>query len=247
MQEQLRARLVTLNQDWQDAMSERDTAEQDVQQQRNELEAYREGKLIFDNDFKQYALDIVKPGIEYYIEQMNGSLADIRRGIRAVRCFDPIFIKENDMLTITEHVRDLKSLGLPSLNEACIAGIINDELQKMKLETENCEFELEIVDGAEEYNTKLEMLNEQTGMNKTWKEDYSEYGRRVWKWWGSRKHRFTYVTKAVKLVALIQTSSAFVERVFSQVRLITCEIGEEALRDNIETRVMRRVNKNIVF
>ena len=104
-----------------------------------------------------------------------------------------------------------------------------------------------MVEGAEEYNKKLEMLNDQNGTNKTWKEDYSEYGRRVWKWWGSRKHRFIHATKAVKLVALIQTSSAFVERVFSQVQLITREIGEEGLRDNIETRVMRRVNKNIVF
>jgi hypothetical protein len=228
-------------------MSERDTAEQNVEQHFNELEAYREGKLIFDNDFKHYALDIVKAGIEYYIEQMAGSLADIRRGIRAVRCFDPIFIKENDMLTITEHVRDLKSLGLPSLNEACITGIIDNELQTMKQQTENCELELEMVEGAEEYNNKMEMLNDQNGTNKTWKEDYSEYGRRVWKWWGSRKYRFIHATKAVKLVALIQTSSAFVERVFSQVQLITREIGEERLRDNIETRVMRRVNKNIVF
>ena len=51
----------------------------------------------------------------------------------------------------------------------------------------------------------------------------------------------------MKLVPLIQTSSAFVERIFSQVQLITREIGEEGLRDNIETRVMKRVNKIIVF
>ena len=56
------------------------------------------------------------------------------------------------MLTITEHVRDLKSLGLPSLNEACIAGIIYNELQTMKQQTENCEFELKMVEGAKEYN-----------------------------------------------------------------------------------------------
>ena len=162
-------------------------------------------------------------------------------------CFDPLFIKENDIVTLTEHVRDLKSLGLPSLNDACIAGIVDFELERIRQETENCEFELELIDGAEEYNRNLEKLNEINGINKTWKEDYSEYERRVWKWWGTRKHRFIHVTKAVKLVALIQTSSAYVERVFSQVQLITREIGEDGLRDNIETRVMRRVNNNVVF
>ena len=44
----------------------------------------------------------------------------------------------------------------------------------------------------------------------------------------------------------MQTSSAFVERAFSQVRLIIDEVGGDILRDNIESRVMRRVNKGII-
>ena len=118
-------------------------------------------------------------------------------------------------MTLREHVRDLGSLFLPSLNSACITGIIDTELKRLKQEVMKCEHEFELVDGAEEYNSNLETLNERDGTSKTGQEDCSEYGRRIWRWWESRKHRFTHITKSVKLVALMQTSSAFVERVFS--------------------------------
>ena len=104
---------------------------------------------------------------------------------------------------------------MPSFNSACITGIIETELKRLKQEVMKCEHEFELVDGAEEYNSNLETLNERDGTSKTGQEDCSEYGRRIWRWWESRKHRFTHITKSVKLVALMQTSSAFVERVFS--------------------------------
>ena len=125
-----------------------------------------------------------------------------------------------------KHVRDLSNLYLPSLNSSCITGIIETDLERLKQEVMQCENEFELVDGAEEYNSNLETLNERDGTNKTWQEDYLEYGRRMWRWWDSRKHIFTHNTKSVKLVALMQTSSAFVERVLSQVKLVANEIVE---------------------
>ena len=104
-----------------------------------------------------------------------------------------------------------------------------------------CEHEFELVEGAEVYNSNLETLNERYGTNNTCREDYLEYEMRIWRWWDSRKHRLTHITKDVNLVALMQTSSAFSEKLFSQVKLVTNEIGEEALRESIKIRVMRRV------
>ena len=104
-----------------------------------------------------------------------------------------------------------------------------------------CEHEFELVEGAEVYNSNLETLNERYGTNNTCREDYLEYEMRIWRWWDSRKYRLTHITKDVNLVALMQTSSAFSEKLFSQVKLVTKEIGEEALRESIKSRVMRRV------
>ena len=47
----------------------------------------------------------------------------------------------------------------------------------------------------------------------------------------------------MKLVALMHTSSSFVEQVFSQVKLVTNEIREEALRDNIKSIFVSRVRR----
>ena len=46
----------------------------------------------------------------------------------------------------------------------------------------------------------------------------------------------------MRLVALVQTSSASVERVFSQVKIIVDTIGEAALESTLETRLKQRVN-----
>ena len=58
-----------------------------------------------------------------------------------------------------------------------------------------CEHEFELVEGAEVYNSNLETLNERYGTNNTCREDYLEYEMRIWRWWDSRKHRLTHITK----------------------------------------------------
>ena len=149
-------------------------------------------------------------------------------------------------MTLREHVRDLSSLGFTYLNSACIIGIIDTDIEILKQEVMQCEQKFELVDGAEEYNINLEAQNERNGTNKTRQEDYLEYVRSIWRRWESKRNILTHITKAVKLVVLMQTQSAFLERVFSQVRLVTNEIGEEALRDNIKRTVMRRIKNDLM-
>ena len=56
---------------------------------------------------------------------------------------------------------------------------------------------------------------------------------------------FVYFKEAVRLVVLVQTSSASIERVFSQVKRILASVGENILEDNLELRLLRRCCKKL--
>ena len=76
----------------------------------------------------------------------------------------------------------------------------------------------------------------------TWKTDRIETACRVSKWWQANHHKFSFFQTAARLVALVPVTSASVERVFSQVKLIVETVWENALPETIETRLMERVN-----
>ena len=78
--------------------------------------------------------------------------------------------------------------------------------------------------------------------NKTWEDDPIEVARRRWEWWRAKQGAFVYFSTAARLIVLVQVSSAAVERVFSQVKYILETIGDSALEDNIECRMMERIN-----
>ena len=65
----------------------------------------------------------------------------------------------------------------------------------------------------------------------------------VWEWWRAKGPKLNYFFTAARLVAIIPTSSAAVERVFSQVKFIVNAVGESVLEETLETRVMERVNE----
>ena len=51
---------------------------------------------------------------------------------------------------------------------------------------------------------------------------------------------FVFFKEAVRLVVLVQTSSASIERVFSMVKRILASVGDSILEDNLELRLIRR-------
>jgi hypothetical protein len=75
-----------------------------------------------------------------------------------------------------------------------------------------------------------------------WKQDPAERARRLWEWWVPRLGEFAFWLKALTLVTLVQPSSADVERLFSQLKLILEQIGVSGLEENYEGRTMTRVN-----
>ena len=80
--------------------------------------------------------------------------------------------------------------------------------------------------------------------SRDWYDDPGEKGRRIWEWWRSRLLDeicpFVYFKEAVRLVVLVQTSSASIERVFSEVKRILASVGDSILEDNLELRLFRR-------
>ena len=77
----------------------------------------------------------------------------------------------------------------------------------------------------------------------TWGDDPAERAHHIWEWWRIYYHKFVYLAKAVRLVVLVQVSSAPpVVRVFSQVKRIIDAIGGNSLHDNIETCIFERIN-----
>ena len=51
---------------------------------------------------------------------------------------------------------------------------------------------------------------------------------------------------ALRLAVLVQPSSAFVERAFSQIKLILKQTGVSSLEENIEARVLVRCNSGVL-
>jgi hypothetical protein len=79
-----------------------------------------------------------------------------------------------------------------------------------------------------------------------WQQDAAGKARRIWEWWVVRMNgdapAFVHWPVALRLVALLQPSSADVEQLFSQLKLLLEQIGVSGLEEGIEARLMVRVN-----
>ena len=72
-----------------------------------------------------------------------------------------------------------------------------------------------------------------------------ERARRVWEWWTLRWDTFPAWKGALRLVVLVQPSSATAERVFSQLKLIVDACGESMLAETVLYRMLRRCNAGV--
>jgi hypothetical protein len=83
---------------------------------------------------------------------------------------------------------------------------------------------------------------------RSWEDDTAETARRIWEWWRVRVYRvkiFTFWPLALRLVALVQPSSARMERVFSQLKLFLDAVGSSCLEETVEARMLVRENKGL--
>ena len=107
--------------------------------------------------------------------------------------------------------------------------------------------------GDDEENEEDEEAEELAGKAKksfreddavSWETSPAEKARRIFEWWKIRVSVFKYWPTALRLVVLVQPSSAFVERAFSQIKLIIEQVGESGLEETLEARALVRCNKD---
>ena len=83
------------------------------------------------------------------------------------------------------------------------------------------------------------------GNPSAWREDPAEKVRRYWLCWREMSYptqQFPHFATAIRLVVLVQPSSAAIERCFSQLKLIVDETGCTVLSDLLQLRMFMRCN-----
>jgi hypothetical protein len=80
------------------------------------------------------------------------------------------------------------------------------------------------------------------GKQGDWKEDKLEVARRVWEWWRIHREKLQHMKEVVRLVVLVQVSSAAVETAFSRSRLMLDTTQKGVLHDAIAIRLFEAIN-----
>ena len=206
------------------------------------------------DDFFEEGLQAVAPifkDVKRLFFSPNGDYYELVGAYTAAAVFDVTVVGGMNQVQIVDRIKDLKKFGFDEFRDG--NGIIDDMIKELPayLAVVNATPEefWDTVDGAAEFDENLKKKQESEDPDimakfagKTWRDDRIEKARRIWEWWKTYRHKFTYFSNAVRLVVLVQTSSASVERVFSQIKIIVDNIGECALESTLETRLMSRVN-----
>ena len=230
-------------------------AEKDAEPILAEIAAYKEGKLITKEDFFAHGKKCTGPAVEDYIRLFikqpgprgQGDYYNIKKCYFAAAAFNPMEAMMMDHAAIKACIKDLKYFCFDEFRE--VNGILDNAIAEIPLYMsylKNTTDELlSSLPGAAEYNQKLQKdaIKDPSKKGKTWKDDHIEVARRAWEWWRLHRDKFVYLSIAARLIVLVQVSSASVERVFSQLKLIIDAIGVSALKDNIECRLFERLNK----
>ncbi|KAL3765855.1 hypothetical protein ACHAWO_006400 [Cyclotella atomus] len=219
---------------------------------RSKLEQFKGGKLITEEDFVAHGHKVVEPIFKDYNRlflDSHGDFKNITTAYHAARVLNPLIAVKMTEAEIKEGVKDLKSFGFDEFHDG--NGIIDniiDEIPYYKgmLDRTGEDF-WNGVEGATKYDIDLARKvvdNPDKYAGSTWKDDPIEKARRVWEWWRANHSNpgIFYFAEAARLVALVQISSAAVERIFSQVKLICETTGDSPLEENLEVRLFERCN-----
>ncbi len=91
------------------------------------------------------------------------------------------------------------------------------------------------LDGSSMYDDKLvsRITKGKIANNVTWKDDPIKTTRCVWEFWRVHRNNVAIfrIAKAAHLIALVQISSASVERIFSQMKQIQDSCGDSMLEE----------------
>jgi len=182
-----------------------------------------------------------------FLEEYRGNGSPNYFNLRLVaygaEALNPLKAKYMNITALKVRIREIKiRTKFPELEDVFISRV-ESELNQYKDAIDSfSDDDWEALPKAEEHN----IIQKKKDHTKTWKNDTAEVARRIWEWWKAHNTKFNYISFLAALLALIQVSSAPVERVFSQLKLILETINDRALRDVIEARLMERINTRAV-
>lgn len=230
-------------------------ADKDVDAILVDIAAFKDDKLITKEEFIAHAKECTRPVIEDYIRLFiklpgtrgQGDYQQVKKCYFAAAALNPIEAMTMDHAAIEACIKDLRNFDFDEFRE--VNGILDDVIEEipayLALLTNTTDTLLSSLRGAAEYDKDLEdkAAKDPSKQGKTWKDDPIEVARRAWEWWRLHRNKFVYLSMAARLVVLAQVSSASVERIFSQLKLIIDAVGVSALKDNLECRLFERMNE----
>jgi subtilisin family serine protease len=223
-------------------------------------------------EFLAMGLAGVQVGYDYYTGKYNtlgGELYALKRAYQGAGVFNPKKLRELPVASLEILIDLLANFGFPEFTEEFLAGM-KAELPEV-IRNAKQPFDYSEMEGVAEYDAALvQARRKRTAAAapvaaadapaapaaaaapvrvptfNTWEDDPMETARRIWEWWRVRVWKvsvFKYWPLALRLVALVQTSSARIERVFSQLKLILEAISYSALEKTVEARLFTLVNE----
>jgi hypothetical protein len=199
---------------------------------------WQEGKRILAADWIQHGKENAAHAFNYFNRQFllpDGAYFNTMECFKAASLFNPLKMKGKTLAEMEALVDQLVAFSIGRLQRWDFREYLKKELPRY----------LGIVNSGINWNTIDEeaiAYDKKEDNTDTWKSDESEVARRVWTFWVSKRSQFNYMTVAVALIILVQTSSAAVERVFSQLKLIIDACGQNSLSDLLELRLFRRLD-----
>ncbi len=223
------------------------------------------GGCVTAEDFMAHAKTVVKPGFEYYRDLFErtgkrdgkgkelGELKTLKEAFLAARVFDPLELGGMTAAQGEQCIDELVKFGFPEFKQESFISDLKDELAAA-IDAANTidSFDWDKIPGCAEYDKQVSTTaaTESTAIVRevspqSWQDDPIERARRIWEWWKLRWDTLPAWKKALRLVVLVQPSSAAAERVFSQLKHIVDACGESMLAETLLYRMLRRCNAGV--
>ena len=218
------------------------TAEGDDQEKL--VQALLQQQLPSADELMSAAKAAVAPAWAYYYERYLAQDADmghVRKAVKAASVFSFDVLAAASVGSATPLIDSLSIFGFPELTDTVLAGI-RGELGEV-LAAARGPYVWADLPGAGKYDKSASGGG---GDANKWRNDPAEKARRFWLRWREMCYptqQFPHFATAIRLVVLVQPSSAAIERCFSQLKLIVDETGCAILSDLLRLRMFMRCNR----
>ena len=223
------------------------------------------------SEFLEYAKNNLSKGLDYYDKiylKPDGKLFSLKKAFESGAIFDPDILRAKPTEVIEILIGQLCHFQFPEFNgDKRLLEEMKAQLSYLLKHLETKVTNWDGLIGAAEYNKKLAArdakaaaakakgettdIGEQKSwkrerVRKSWKDDPGERARRIWEFWRALVNGtglFPAWKHAIRLVVLVQPSSAAAERIFTQLKNIVDACGESMLPDMLEHHLFQRCNR----